>query len=92
MSDVSVLNLIADKDWDELLDRDPVEIATELSATLALIFGPVPQDLWDVIIAAGHVPCGEAGCKCELLRPQVLEGLSIARDDYREQVLTRGQS
>lgn len=74
------------------LSEDPKLVGSTLVAGFAQFTASIPTDLWERIVEEAAAPCGEPGCACETLRIELLSALSACREDYRAQILTRGQS
>jgi len=65
---------------------DATERSTFLGSFIANLVGPFDDQSWADIQREAPIPCGERDCGCETVRVKVIEALTIAREDWREQM------
>lgn len=87
-----VAGLLRRKDWTELETQDPAIVGSVIVLSITSLVGSIPPDLWKSLRENAEIPCGKAGCDCERVMSATFEGLEVLRNDFREQVVTRGLS
>jgi hypothetical protein len=64
----------------------PWEAQAMLGGFIANIIGPIPELLWQRMMAESKEPCGRPDCGCESVRVEVFPALDKLRTDWLEQM------